>query len=117
MERKEEILAVFRGGKAPVVRDIETKRGSAVLMYKPNLTDAPMCSRIVKWAQAVPPGKMSAEDILTRYIFIGEGRVTEDKSDAVDALLCADALLFYENLPGYKAVSYTHLTLPTNSRL
>ena len=105
MERKEEILAVFRGGKAPVVRDIETKRGSAVLMYKPNLTDAPMCSRIVKWAQAVPSGKMSAEDILTRYIFIGEGRVTEDKSDAVDALLCGDALLFYENLPGYMVLN------------
>lgn len=48
---------------------------------------------------------MSAEDILTRYIFIGEGRVTEDKSDAVDALLCGDALLFYENLPGYMVLN------------
>lgn len=85
----------------PVVREIDAKRGAAAMLYNPDLTDPAMCAKAVMWAQAVPGGKITAEEIRKKYVFVAESRVSSDTAEAIDALLDGDAVLFFDEVEGY----------------
>ena len=85
----------------PVVREIYAKRGAAAMLYNPDLTDPAMCAKAVMWAQAVPGGKITAEEIRKKYVFVAESRVSSDTAEAIDALLDGDAVLFFDEVEGY----------------
>ena len=85
----------------PVVREIDAKRGAAAMLYNPDLTDPAMCAKAVMWAQAVPGGKITAEEIRKKYVFVAESRVSSDTAEAIDALLDGDAVLFFDAVEGY----------------
>lgn len=85
----------------PVVREIDAKRGAAAMLYNPDLTDPVMCAKAVMWAQAVPGGKITAEEIRKKYVFVAESRVSSDTAEAIDALLDGDAVLFFDEVEGY----------------
>lgn len=85
----------------PVVREIDAKRSAAAMLYNPDLTDPAMCAKAVMWAQAVPGGKITAEEIRKKYVFVAESRVSSDTAEAIDALLDGDAVLFFDEVEGY----------------
>ena len=85
----------------PVVREIDAKRGAAAMLYNPDLTDPAMCAKAVMWAQAVPGGKITAEEIRKKYVFVAESRVSSDTAEAIDALLDGDAVLFFDEVESY----------------
>ena len=77
MKRIQQFKSAFSDGKMPVVREIDAKRGAAAMLYNPDLTDPAMCAKAVMWAQAVPGGKITAEEIRFRRRiarFVGYGR-------------------------------------------
>lgn len=101
MKRIQQFKSAFSDGKMPVVREIDAKRGAAAMLYNPDLTDPAMCAKAVMWAQAVPGGKITAEEIRKKYVFVAESRVSSDTAEAIDALLDGDAVLFFDEVEGY----------------
>jgi len=101
MKRIQQFKSAFSDGKMPVVREIDAKRGAAAMLYNPDLTGPAMCAKAVMWAQAVPGGKITAEEIRKKYVFVAESRVSSDTAEAIDALLDGDAVLFFDEVEGY----------------
>lgn len=105
MKRVQEIKNAFCGDSLPVIREIDTPRGKAALLYHPDLVDAKMCSRIVEWAEKVSGGRLTLEDIRLKYIYIAESEVVNDANDATDAILSGDAILIFDKLAGFMVLN------------
>lgn len=105
MKRVQEIKNAFCGDSLPVIREIDSQRGKAALLYHPDLADAKMCSRIVEWAEKVSGSRLTLEDIRLKYVYIAESEVVDDVNEATDAILSGDAILIFDKLAGFMVLN------------
>lgn len=101
MERAKKIKSSFASEKMPIMREIETGRGKAMLMYNPDLTDAELVFRIVDWAHGIKDKKASAKELVSACIFIPECEVVYDEEESIDRITRGDAVLIFDKADGY----------------
>ncbi len=105
MNRVEEIKRKFSSESLPIVREIDTGRGKAALLYHPDLTDSELVFRIVEWAENTKLKVCTLDEIRKKCIFIPETQVFGKQEEAITAILGGDAILIFDGVSGYLSLN------------
>lgn len=104
MQRAEEILNYMATPDIYEKRNFRAGKTDGVMIFNPDITDSFILRNILKSLVEYRDKITSLEKVASSVMFISEVTVSQEKSEATQAVLSGDAVLIFDGVPGYLVI-------------